>query len=125
MQEQITQLVEGLTTLRSQLDKTEDIEDRHARASADLASTNEKLKIVKAQLAEATAGLSSAQIENKKRHETEIYEKQGELRDLKARISEAQEQYNTLMANMKDRQAHYQTVLDGIDALKRRLDGKS
>ena len=83
----VDRMMNDLRKFREVLVEMDNLEDRRTRSKAECESTEEKAKIIKNELASATAGLARAQVDNQRRYEQEMFTKQGELRDLNERVS--------------------------------------
>ncbi len=121
MKDLVKQMMAGLGDLSAKLDETESVEDRLSRGKAELEMTQKALKEAKDELGKATAGLSEAQVANAKRHDEEIFKKQGELRDLVEMHKGLKEEYDSLVAKMKEDKAYYDTLCAGIEAVRQKL----
>ena len=116
-------IIQDLQALAQALGGVSDLGEATARAKADLDSVKQILVQAKAELAETTAGLTRAQVENQRRFELDMFNKQGELKNLTERVEALQEQAKDLTEELRSKGVQMQSIESAMNDARRRLAG--
>ena len=100
-----------------------DLEERKARAQADLDSLNESRTRALNQMNEAEAMLSSAQREAQKRFDLDMFTKQGQLKSLTERVAALEKRAGELAEEVNHKGAQLVSIENGFNEARRRLAG--
>ena len=100
-----------------------DLEERKARAQADLDSLNDARSRANDQKNEAEAMLSQAQREAQKRFEADMFTKQGQLKSLTERVAALEKRAGELAEEVNHKGAQLVSIENGFNEARRRLAG--
>jgi len=100
-----------------------DLEERKARAQADLDSLNQARQRAIDLKNEAEAMLSQAQREAQKRFEADMFTKQGQLKSLTERVAALEKQAGELAEEVNHKGAQLVSIENGFNEARRRLAG--
>ena len=120
---QVEKIIQDLQELAQALGGVSDLGEATSRAKADLESVKQILTQTKAELAETTAGLTRAQVENQRRYELDMFNKQGELKNLTERVEALQEQAKDLTEELRSKGVQMQSIESAMNDARRRLAG--
>ena len=120
---QVEKIIQDLQALAQALGGVSDLGEATSRAKADLESVKQILTQTKAELAETTAGLTRAQVENQRRYELDMFNKQGELKNLTERVEALQEQAKDLTEELRSKGVQMQSIESAMNDARRRLAG--
>jgi chromosome segregation ATPase len=112
----------AIEKLRADYAEVADLEERVARARADLASVNGVLAERKSQLAGLEGEFARANAAAHKAHEQTMFEKRGELRDLADRVERLREEQAALTDGNRNKQLQLREFETAIEDAKRRLN---
>jgi chromosome segregation ATPase len=111
-----------LQKLRDCVAEVEGLEERVARARADLASVNGVLAERKSQLAGLEGEYARANAAAHKAHEEEMFRKRGELRDLAARVERLRADETSLVDGNRNKELQLRNFESAIEEAKRRIN---
>ena len=100
-----------------------DLEERKARAQADLDSLNQARQRAIDLKNEAESMLSQAQREAQKRFEADMFTKQGQLKSLTERVAALEKQAGELAEEVNHKSAQLVSIENGFNEARRRLAG--
>jgi len=100
-----------------------DLEERKARAQADLDSLNQARQRAIDLKNEAEAMLSQAQREAQKRFEADMFTKQGQLKSLTERVAALEKRAGELAEEVNHKGAQLVSIENGFNEARRRLAG--
>jgi hypothetical protein len=119
----VEKIIQDLQGLAQALGGVSDLGEATSRAKADLESVKQMLTQAKAELAETTAGLTRAQVENQRRYELDMFNKQGELKNLTERVEALQAQAKGLTEELRSKGVQMQSIESAMNDARRRLAG--
>jgi chromosome segregation ATPase len=117
----VNRIIADLQTLAEALGGVSDLQEALARAKADLDSMNAMREQAEGQMREAQAGLTRAQIQNQKQFEQDMFNKQGQLRNLTERVIALEERAKELSDEVGSKGAQLGSIENSLNDARRKL----
>jgi|SRR5215472_7781731 len=114
-------IAKELHELAAALTNIDSLQERTSRAKADFESIQQNLDQVKREMASATAGLTQVQVEAQRRHDQDVFNKQGELRGLQERIEALKAKDKELGEELANKSRQLGSINLSVADLKTRL----
>ena len=118
---QVEKIIADLQQLAQALGDASSLSELTARAKADYESCQKTLAQIKTEVREAQSGLSKAQGDAEMRFKQDMFNKQGELRDLTQRVEVARTELQKLTTEFDTKTAQLTGINAAVDDVKRRL----
>src|SRR5215472_9517533 len=120
-QDLLNRIISDLQQLSQQVGDVSDIEERQARAKADLDSLNQARENALAQKNEAETLLSQAQKEAQRRFDTDMFNKQGQLKSLVERIKTLEQRAKELIDDVAAKESQLAAASSSMEDMRRKL----
>jgi len=120
-QDLLNRIISELQQLSQQVGDVSDIEERQARAKADLDSLNQARENALAQKNEAETLLSQAQKEAQRRFDTDMFNKQGQLKSLVERIKTLEQRAKELIDDVAAKESQLAAASSSMEDMRRKL----
>ena len=120
-QELVDKAVADLQSLSAELKAIGNLEERAVRAKADLDSVSKALSSAKAEMKEVDAGLTVAQKDAQRRFDLDMFTKQGELKELVARIDALKAQAAGLTTEVDTKGQQLSSIIASMNDARRKL----
>ena len=119
----VNRILSDLQQLASQLEGVSNLEERLVRAKADLDSMNATRDRARAEVRESESLLTKAQKDAQNTFEQDMFNKQGALKELSARVSAMQKKLAELTEEVNTKDSQLASVNGAMEDARRRLAG--
>jgi len=119
----VNRILSDLQQLASQLEGVSNLEERLVRAKADLDSMNATRDRARAEVRESESLLTKAQKDAQNTFEQDMFNKQGALKELSARVSTMQKKLAELTEEVNTKDSQLASVNGAMEDARRRLAG--
>jgi len=119
----VNRILSDLQQLAQQLEGVSDLEERLARAKADVESMNSTRDRVRTEMREAQSLLTQAQRDAQKNFEQDMFDKQGKLMELTGRVNGLQKKLAELTEEVNTKDLQLASVNGAMEDARRRLAG--
>lgn len=119
----MNRILSDLQQLASQLEGVSNLEERLVRAKADLDSMNATRDRARAEVRESESLLTKAQKDAQNTFEQDMFNKQGALKELSARVSTMQKKLAELTEEVNTKDSQLASVNGAMEDARRRLAG--
>jgi len=119
----VNRILSDLQQLAQQLEGVSDLEERLARAKADVDSMNSTRDRVRTEMREAQSLLTQAQRDAQKNFEQDMFDKQGKLMELTGRVNGLQKKLAELTEEVNPKDSQLASVNGAMEDARRRLAG--
>ena len=119
----VNRILSDLQQLAQQLEGVSDLEERLARAKADVDSMNSTRDRVRTEMREAQSLLTQAQRDAQKNFEQDMFDKQGKLMELTGRVNGLQKKLAELTEEVNTKDSQLASVNGAMEDARRRLAG--
>jgi len=119
----VNRILSDLQQLAQQLEGVSDLEERLARAKADVDSMNSTRDRVRTEMREAQSLLTQAQRDAQKNFEQDMFDKQGKLMELTGRVNGLQKKLAELTEEVNTKDLQLASVNGAMEDARRRLAG--
>ena len=119
----MNRILSDLQQLAQQLEGVSDLEERLARAKADVDSMNSTRDRVRTEMREAQSLLTQAQRDAQKNFEQDMFDKQGKLMELTGRVNGLQKKLAELTEEVNTKDLQLASVNGAMEDARRRLAG--
>src|SRR6516165_5318751 len=117
----VNRILSDLQQLASQLEGVSNLEERLVRAKADLDSMNATRDRARAEVRESESLLTKAQKDAQNTFEQDMFNKQGALKELSARVSAMQKKLAELTEEVNTKDSQLASVNGAMEDARRRL----
>ena len=119
----VNRILSDLQQLASQLEGVSNLEERLVRAKVDLDSMNATRDRARAEVRESESLLTKAQKDAQNTFEQDMFNKQGALKELSARVSTMQKKLAELTEEVNTKDSQLASVNGAMEDARRRLAG--
>ena len=119
MHEEIGLFAEKLKVLQSDVAKLGDLQERLSRTQAVLDRTEHRLAEAKVELGGSEEALAKIKSDAAKKHEAEMYVKQGELRDLTNMVESVKRELAVALTDLKNAQEKHEKLIKSIKTIEK------